>query len=102
MSAQSIALAESLAKRVAEQGGAALIVDYGQDRPYSSSLQAIRQHGFVHLLSSPGHADLSCRVDFSALRCIAIFCFRLGHKLSNDCLCGQADLTPSEWCNTDQ
>jgi NADH dehydrogenase [ubiquinone] 1 alpha subcomplex assembly factor 7 len=64
-----MAVAESLAKRVAEHGGAALIIDYGQDGPYEASLQAIRQHKFVGLLEEPGTADLSARVDFAALRC---------------------------------
>lgn len=66
-----MATAESLAKRVSQAGGAALIIDYGQDGPYEASLQAIRQHKFVGLLEEPGSADLSVRVDYSALRCTA-------------------------------
>jgi NADH dehydrogenase [ubiquinone] 1 alpha subcomplex assembly factor 7 len=69
VSAQSIAMAEELARRVGSQGGAALIVDYGQDGHMDSTLQAIKGHTFVNLFSQPGEADLSCRVDFSALRC---------------------------------
>lgn len=65
---QGMALTESLAQRVQQHGGAALIVDYGQDAPYQSSLQAIRRHEFVGLLEQPGSADLSNRVDYSALR----------------------------------
>jgi hypothetical protein len=34
-------------------------------------VQAIRSHGFVDMLSQPGLADLSARVDFSALRCLS-------------------------------
>lgn len=68
VSVQSVATAASLAKRVAKQGGAALIVDYGEDSIFDDSLQAISDHKFVHPLSRPGEADLSCRVDFSALR----------------------------------
>ena len=119
-----MALAEALAQRVAQHGGAALIVDYGQvgrgrgsavewgalqvgqvkwsfhgaarsrhaalppprprpthpsppcprcgcavqDAPYEASLQAIKRHEFVGLLEQPGDADLSNRVDYSALR----------------------------------
>lgn len=66
---QGMATAESLARRVAKHGGAALIIDYGQDAPYPASLQAIREHAFVGLLEQPGSADLSARVDFDALRC---------------------------------
>lgn len=68
VSVQSMSMAASIAKRISQQGGAALIIDYGQDRLLESSLQAIRKHNFVHPLSSPGEADLSCHVDFSALR----------------------------------
>ena len=63
-----MAVAEALARRVAAHGGAALLVDYGQDAPYAASLQAIARHTFVGLLETPGAADLSARVDFSALR----------------------------------
>lgn len=65
---QGMALAETLAKRVDAEGGAALIMDYGQDGPYDGSLAAIRQHRFVHLFDRPGTADLSAWVDFDALR----------------------------------
>ncbi len=65
---QSMSMAASLAKRVVQNGGAALIIDYGQDRLLDNSLQAIAKHKFVHPLSLPGSADISCRVDFSALR----------------------------------
>ena len=66
--AQGMALVESLAKRVASDDGAALIIDYGRDGPYSDSLAAIRKHRFVNVFDLPGTADLSARVDFSALR----------------------------------
>ena len=65
-----MAHAGDLAKRVAKEGGAALVIDYGRDRPYPASLAAIRDHGFVNMLSSPGTADLSAHVDFSALRSV--------------------------------
>lgn len=62
--------AGNLASRVAEQGGAALIIDYGRNRPYPASLQAIRQHKFCGLLEQPGLADLSAHVDFTAIRSV--------------------------------
>lgn len=61
-------LAEKLAVRVGKHGGAALIMDYGQDKPYRQSLVALRKHRAQHLLESPGTADVSAWVDFSALR----------------------------------
>jgi NADH dehydrogenase [ubiquinone] 1 alpha subcomplex assembly factor 7 len=68
---RGMALAEALGARVAEHGGAALLIDYGRDAPYGSSLQAIREHRFVPILERPGEADLSARVDFAALRAAA-------------------------------
>ncbi len=70
--AHSMATAEKLAQRVGQQGGAALIIDYGRDRPYTDSLTAIRNHKGVHVLSQPGTADLSAWVDYSALRQAAV------------------------------
>ena len=65
---QGMVLADKLASRVSTHGGAALIIDYGQNGPYQNSLQAIRNHEFVGILDSPGTADLSARVDFDALK----------------------------------
>ena len=61
-------LAAELGQRISNSTGAALVVDYGRNRAYETSLQAIRQHSFVGLLEQPGSADLSAHVDFSALR----------------------------------
>lgn len=36
--AQAMAVAESLTRRIAATGGAALLIDYGADRPYANSL----------------------------------------------------------------
>lgn len=44
VSAKAMAAAEALALRVGRHGGAALIIDYGQDGPYADSLVALRQH----------------------------------------------------------
>lgn len=69
MGAQAMAVASGLARRVAAAGGGALVVDYGRDAPYAASLQALVRHAQAHPLARPGLADLSARVDFSALRC---------------------------------
>lgn len=65
---RALAMAEELANRASTTGGASLIIDYGEDHPSDSSLRAIRKHRLVHPLSRPGESDLSCGVDFSALR----------------------------------
>lgn len=65
---QAMNVTAEIAKRVGEDGGGALIVDYGDDKLVSDSLQAIKKHQFVNVLDSPGDADLSAHVDFSALK----------------------------------
>ena len=67
VSPQAMATAGHLASRVSAKGGAALLVDYGRNRPYPASLQAIKQHKFCGLLEQPGLADLSAHVDFGAI-----------------------------------
>ncbi|MEQ1710449.1 MAG: SAM-dependent methyltransferase [Hyphomicrobium sp.] len=47
---------------------AALFIDYGHPEPApGDTLQAIRNHAFEHPLTSPGEADLTAHVDFSAI-----------------------------------
>ena len=66
------ALAGALAERVAADGGAALIVDYGHERTgLGDTLQAIRRHRRHGVLDDPGNADLTAHVDFSSLSAAA-------------------------------
>ncbi|CAM6127199.1 unnamed protein product [Calypogeia fissa] len=65
---QAWMLAQDIARRIAEDGGGALIIDYGEAKVSTGSLQAIRKHQFVNVLEDPGSADLSAYVDFSAIR----------------------------------
>ncbi|GMH20978.1 hypothetical protein Nepgr_022820 [Nepenthes gracilis] len=65
---RAMELTESIAKRISSDGGGALIIDYGLNGIVSDSLQAIRKHKFVHILDSPGSADLSAYVDFASIR----------------------------------
>jgi SAM-dependent MidA family methyltransferase len=56
-----------LAARLARQGGAALILDYGPARSVAGdSLQALRDGRPAPPLSEPGRADLTAHVDFQA------------------------------------
>ena len=48
--AEGMSLAEAIALRIHRAGGFALLVDYGQDKPYDSSLNAIKEHQPVHPL----------------------------------------------------
>ena len=60
--------AEKICRRLVAHGGAALIVDYGHtESGFGDTLQAVRAHRFVDLLSTPGEADLTAHVDFAAL-----------------------------------
>jgi NADH dehydrogenase [ubiquinone] 1 alpha subcomplex assembly factor 7 len=63
-----LAVAGAVASRIVSHGGAALVVDYGYDRPgCGDTLQALREHKFHDVLASPGDADLTAHVDFAAL-----------------------------------
>jgi NADH dehydrogenase [ubiquinone] 1 alpha subcomplex assembly factor 7 len=63
-----IVLAAAIGRRVAQHGGAALIIDYGHDGSGGGdSLQAVRRHQKHALLADPGAADLAAHVDFGAL-----------------------------------
>jgi NADH dehydrogenase [ubiquinone] 1 alpha subcomplex assembly factor 7 len=61
------ALMAAIAARLAADGGAALIVDYGDGAGTGDTLQAVRRHGFADVLADPGTADLTAHVDFGAL-----------------------------------
>ena len=62
------AVAETIGARLAGEKGAALIIDYGHTAPGAGdTLQAVRKHRPVEVLSHPGEADLTSHVDFAAL-----------------------------------
>ena len=61
-------LAAHLGQRVATQGGAALLIDYGPARSTAGdTLQAVKAHRYHPALEAPGTADLTAHVDFQAL-----------------------------------
>jgi NADH dehydrogenase [ubiquinone] 1 alpha subcomplex assembly factor 7 len=58
--------------RLAEQGGCALLIDYGHAAPRTgSTLQAVRAHRKLDPFAAPGEMDLTAHVDFAALADIA-------------------------------
>ncbi|XP_023215282.1 protein arginine methyltransferase NDUFAF7, mitochondrial-like isoform X3 [Centruroides sculpturatus] len=65
---RGLALTELLARRIKEDGGFALIIDYGHDGDGSDTFRAFRNHRPHHPLLDPGTADLTADVDFSSLR----------------------------------
>lgn len=58
-----------LGRRIARNGGAALVIDYGHaESAVGDTLQAVGRHAYADVLSSPGDVDLTAHVDFEALR----------------------------------
>ncbi|KAJ8290572.1 hypothetical protein GJAV_G00014740 [Gymnothorax javanicus] len=69
---------QKLCSRIVEDGGAALIIDYGHDGTRTDTFRAFRGHEPHDVLSAPGTADLTADVDFSYLRRLAgeeVACF---------------------------
>lgn len=62
-------LVEEIAKSLVENGGRALIVDYGHlHAGTGETLQAVRRHQYWPVLSSPGRADITAHVNFERLQ----------------------------------
>ncbi|CAN5153346.1 class I SAM-dependent methyltransferase [soil metagenome] len=73
ISDQQAAFGRDLALLVAETSGAALLVDYGRDRPGpGDTLQALRRHAKVDPLDDPGAADLTQWADFPRVKEAAV------------------------------
>ena len=61
------AVVGAIAGRIAQAGGLALLVDYGDWRSRGETLQAVAGHAFADPLDAPGQADLTAQVDFEAV-----------------------------------
>jgi SAM-dependent MidA family methyltransferase len=62
------ALGSEIGHRMARDGGAALLIDYGRDAPGpGDTLQALKAHAKVSPLAEPGQADLTVWADFPAV-----------------------------------
>ena len=71
-SAAAATLMGEIATRLKDQGGAALIIDYGPFESRSgSTLQALKSHEKVDVFDYPGQADLTAHVDFEMLKDVA-------------------------------
>jgi NADH dehydrogenase [ubiquinone] 1 alpha subcomplex assembly factor 7 len=61
-------LVRRIASRIAENGGVALIIDYGHvTTAVGDTLQAMKDNAFADPLAEPGEADITAHVDFEAL-----------------------------------
>ena len=71
-SAMQEALGAALGARLAADGGAALLIDYGHDHlGFGDTLQALKRHQKVDPLACPGEADLTVHADFPAVMAAA-------------------------------
>lgn len=69
----AVALMAEIAGRLRDQGGAALIIDYGHMELRSgSTLQALKAHKKVDVFAHPGEADITAHVDFELLQQVAV------------------------------
>ena len=68
MSTAQTAFGAEVGARIAGQGGAALLIDYGRDEPgFGDTLQALKGHRRSSPLATPGEADLTVHADFPAV-----------------------------------
>ena len=66
------AMVAEIAQRVARQGGAALVIDYGYlEFRTGETLQAVQSHRKIGVFEAPGNMDLTAHVDFATLRDVA-------------------------------
>jgi NADH dehydrogenase [ubiquinone] 1 alpha subcomplex assembly factor 7 len=64
----AVQIVGGLAQRMAAQGGAALIIDYGYVGPaLGDTLQAVKAHRYASPYDLPGDQDLTAHVDFATL-----------------------------------
>jgi SAM-dependent MidA family methyltransferase len=62
----------AIARRLAANGGMALIVDYGHEvSAPGDTLQAVRDHQFAPILERPGEQDITAHVDFETVMNVA-------------------------------
>ncbi|MEL6681902.1 MAG: SAM-dependent methyltransferase [Pseudomonadota bacterium] len=57
----------NISTRIAQHGGAALIIDYGDWGSLGDTVQAVSNHQKVDPLGAPGQADLTAHVDFAEI-----------------------------------
>ncbi|MDB5718884.1 MAG: hypothetical protein JWM38_2311 [Sphingomonas bacterium] len=64
----ALEMVAALSRRLARQGGAALLIDYGHTAPGAGeTLQAVSGHAFADPFGDPGGRDLTAHVDFAAM-----------------------------------
>ena len=61
------AVASEIGAHIADHGGCALIIDYGDWHSVGDTLQALQGHAPANPFANPGMADLTAHVDFEAI-----------------------------------
>jgi NADH dehydrogenase [ubiquinone] 1 alpha subcomplex assembly factor 7 len=68
----AVAVMTEISQRLRDQGGAALIIDYGHmELRAGTTLQALKAHKKVDVFDHPGEADITAHVDFELLSHVA-------------------------------
>lgn len=71
ISPATLTIAEQICARV-EQGGAALLIDYGHVEPsLGDTLQAVSRHAYADPLAEPGLRDITAHVDFGTIKVLS-------------------------------
>lgn len=66
------ATVEEISNNVREFGGAALLIDYGENYPQGDTIRGFQKHKAAHILSQPGSVDISADVNFKACAQVGI------------------------------
>ena len=92
----ALALAGVIGRRLAECGGAALIIDYGPvESAPGDSLQAVSRQHYHDVLATPGEADITAHVDFQALARAARWSGAASHgPIPQAALCSRLGIGP--------
>jgi NADH dehydrogenase [ubiquinone] 1 alpha subcomplex assembly factor 7 len=61
------AIASELGRRIADHGGAAIMIDYGAEDSIGDTFQAMADHAATDPFADPGKADLTAHVAFAPL-----------------------------------
>ena len=80
VSIDSINIVKYISAAITQNGGFALIIDYGHNGDKGDTFRAFKEHKQVDPLVEPGSSDLTADVDFSALKNVAqknsnVLCF---------------------------
>lgn len=72
VSPSSLSVLDQISARISENGGAALIVDYGHSETgLGDTLQSVAAHNYSDALENPGTKDITAHVDFATFKTVA-------------------------------